>query len=209
MVWGKHLRTALTVGLIGTLAGTGSATANLDIRAIDLPMMGGSWYQDFRVSADSSFTQLGVSLAKPDTSAYFGLVNSPYAAMDFTFGTPGWAQTFFGPFPTDTGSMAIAEATNGSGVYDLLWRAHFADPLAQAFTMTVFAFDDITTTTLFDSATASWDGSDWSYDAVPGMSWEEFQGAVATSIPVPASALLGVLGLGLVAGIVRLWRQLT
>lgn len=206
MVWGKHFGSALTLGIIGSLAGAGPVNANLEIRALHVPMMGGSWYQDFRVSADTSFTQLGVSLAKPDTSAYFGLVNSPHPAMDFTFGTSDWAQTFFGPLPADTGSVAVAQATNGSGVSDLLWRAHFADPMAQAFTMTVFAFDDITTTILFDSATASWDGGDWSYNAAPGMSWEEFQGAVGVSTPLPTSALMVVLGLGLVAGITRRWR---
>lgn len=203
MIFGKHFQTVLAVGIIGWLAAASPVKADLSIQAIDAPSMGGSWFQDFHVGADTSFTQLGISLAKPDASAYFGLVNSPRPAMAFRFGTADWAQIYFGPFPISTGSMAIAQSTNGSGVSDLLWRAHFADPMTQAFTMTVFAFDDITTTILFDSATASWDGTEWTYNAAPGMSWEEFQGAVATSIPLPASALLGVLGLGLVAGITR------
>ena len=69
------------------------------------------------------------------------------------------------------------------------------DPMSEPFTLTAFAYD--AGTEVFDRATATWDGSSWSYNDDTGMSWETFVGGIAgvPSAPAPAAALLAGIGL--------------
>ncbi len=167
--------------------------ANLAFEAIGDPIAGGSWFQDFGVHSPTAFSNLGMMLG----SGYPGLVGSP--AMSFSDGgTAGWTEVLG---PPSGGTWPIA-ASAGPATTDVLWRAHFVDPMSQGLTMTLFAYDEVGSN-IFDGAVALWDGSEWHYAGVPsGHAWEDYQDAVAAAhTPVPSAVLLGALGLCLVGPI--------
>jgi hypothetical protein len=170
----------------------------MSISAVGDPQPSASWVQNFGITASATFTSFGVALTNFDATPYFGLINSGPPAIDFSQGgTAGWFQSFFGPFPSGPGFVATAM---GVPATELVWQSHFGDPLSHPFVMTVFAYDNITSTNVFDSATATWNGSNWLYNADDGMSWIDFQEAVAGgAAPLPSAALLGVVGLSGVA----------
>lgn len=124
--------------LVAMGACAGAARADMSIAAVGRPIAGGSWFQSFEISTSDSFNKFGIGLTAPDATSYFGLLNTPSPAINFSLGgTSGWAQDFFGPFPSGPGFVATA---GGTSTTELVWRSHFADPQAQAFTMTVFAY---------------------------------------------------------------------
>jgi hypothetical protein len=166
----------------------------MSISAIGSPQPSASWTHDFGVTTSSSFTSFGVALSNVDATSYFGLLNNGPPAIDFSQGgTAGWFQSYFGPFPSGPGFVATAIGVPST---EVLWRSHFADPTSHPFVMTVFAYNNITSSTVFDSATATWNGNSWSYNADSGMSWIDFQQAVAGgAAPLPSAVLLGIVGL--------------
>jgi len=184
----------MAFGVMALLGLASVATADMSVSAVGYPLMGGSWFQDFHLTSNNSFTRMGIALTNPDATPYFGLVNSGPPAIDFSAGgTPLWFQTFFGPFPSGPGFIATAF---GVPTDDMMWRSHFADPLTYPFTMTVFAYDDLTSTTVWDKATATWDGTSWSYGNDTGMSWVEFQSSVSGIAPVPSAFVMALAGMG-------------
>ena len=180
-----------------TVNSASPSVAGLRFRAIGDPVSGGSWFQMFSVHSPTAFTNLGMML----DFGYAGLEGSP--AMDFSFAdaTAGWKESF-GPATGATWPMAAA---TGTATTDLVWQAHFADPVSQSFSMTLFAYNDIGSN-VFDGARALWNGSEWSYAGVAnGYSWEIYQSTVAgtPTVPVPSALLLGGVGLAAVGQIRR------
>jgi hypothetical protein len=172
-----------------------NAFADMRITALGDQLPGGSWFQDFHITTTNSFTQFGVVLTNTNYTPYFGMLNNGPPAMDFSMGgTSSWSQTWFGPFQNTPGFIATA---SGVPTDELMWRGHFADPLSHPFTMTVFAYDDLSASTWWNRATATWTGSRWLYNNSRGISWEEYQNiAGAAAAPLPSALILGLAGLG-------------
>lgn len=199
-VFRKAIVAVMALGFL--LAASSSALAEMSISAVGGPQPSRSWVHDFGISTDSSFTNFGMALTNLNYTPYFGLLDNGPPAIDFAQGgTAGWSETYFGPTSSGPGFIATAQ---GTATTELIWRSHFADPISRPFVMTVFAYSDIHTLSDFDFGTATWSGKSWSYNSYTGMSWIDFQQAVAGgAAPLPSAALLGVVGLFGVATIRR------
>jgi hypothetical protein len=113
------------------------------------------------------------------------------SAMDFSIpgGTANWGETDFEPGP-DVGYMTESA---GPSTHELVWRSHFIDePETHAFTLTLFTYNSITSSTAIGEASATWNGSEWHFDVPRGVTWEEFQDI--THAPAPAAAMLAMIG---------------
>ena len=198
----------LTIAGLIIFVATSPAQADLTLESLGAPIEGGSWFQDFRLFADTrepgaSFERLGIGLTSFSSTMltnrilpFEGLVVGP--ALDFSapWATAGWREEFVVPGPEFAHSaQAVGERTS-----ELLWRSHFRDdPDSHAFTMTLFTYDSISDLLPKDSIAARWTGTDWVFDVEPGLTWQNYQ-MMAT--PVPNAALFAAIGLALV-GLVK------
>ncbi len=177
-------------GVVAAVVLSSAATAQanvLRVAALGNPIPGGSWFQDFYVYAPTSFTNLGVYV----NGGAALLEGAP--SMDFSAGgTPGWFQVIGPP----SGAVWPVAASIGPSSNSVIWRAHFADPVSQPFSISLFAFSDIGSN-IFSGARATWNGSSWTYSGLKSLQeWYDFQNAVASNpVPVPAGVVLAGLGL--------------
>ena len=201
---------SLAVIGVALLFAVSSARGDLILEALGDPIQGGSWHQDFRLTASyfqipggSPFKGLGVVLTLQDGNTpipdrlYEGFEVGP--ALDFSepWATEGWSEDLVVPGP-DFGHTARAA---GVPTNELIWRSHFRDdPDTQAFTMTLFTYDLITDLFPTGSTAAFWTGAEWGFDTAPGVTWEEYQ---AITTPAPSGVLLCTMGLGLAVLIKR------
>ncbi|MFQ5592493.1 MAG: hypothetical protein ACE5HE_15155, partial [Phycisphaerae bacterium] len=177
--------TGLAVVILFVLAAP--VRADLTLEPIGSVVLGGSWYQDFHVTATTPFANLGMSVG----ASYPALQGAP--SMDFSFGgTAGWSEVYGPP----SGATWPIAASAGPTTTELNWRAHFADPLSQTFTLSLFAYDTLGSNA-FEGAEAYWDGTVWSITGVPSAAtWEEYQSVLSDPAlaPVPSAAFLAAVG---------------
>jgi hypothetical protein len=161
-----------------------SATASAGLVPVGDPIEGDSWNQGFNESGIGNFDLVAVRMS----------AGGPFQSPTHRNLGSGWSLLYEDSLPTP--SLASA---SGPGVTSLTWSIHFAGLKTSSLTFDYVAFNG---STIANAAHAVW-GPNWSitnYGTNPSPYWNPSRPDV---IPAPGAALLGLIGLGVVARIRR------
>ena len=185
-----------------------SATADLTIQPIGGPEPSGSWSQSWAYDGTGAsffggdvMTDL-VAFEVLADSGSFELGGTPANSPLYGFSDPTWHvnSVSFGH-----GGDAYLVSAAGDAALQLGLSTHFAGDASDGIMLRIAAWDaaDQNLGALpFDVVHALFDGTDWTVQA---GTWNIVRGdaQIATLVPVPPAALLGGMGLMLVAGVKR------
>ena len=199
-----HVRQIAIVGvMLFALACAPTASANITFKPVGHPFGADGWSQQFSLVSTTPFENLGIVLVPTaDDDGTSGFAAGAWELSGANGSAPGYVQSF--------AAGDIVTGASGGSTNQLLWQTRFTGTrTGQAFALTLFVYDDILGGSSAQTASVKWDGSWWSVNTSPGVTWEQYQDSVrgaATIVPAPSALLLGIIGLALVGGAWRLRR---
>jgi len=191
-----HHRAAVVAAFVAASALVSPAKANITFKPVGHPFGTNGWSQQFSLVSTAPFENLGLALL-------------PSEGDDGTSGFAAPASELYGGSGGALGS--VQSFASGGSVEQLLWQSHFTGaPAGQEFILTLFTYDEAMSGSSVQTVSVKWDGSWWSANTSPGITWEQYQDTVSNAgpsiVPTPSAVLLGIFGLMLVGGARRLGR---